>query len=44
MAEAAPVLAADISAPYAYRILGPYIVGILPFPIQHNFYILRDTE
>ena len=32
IAIASPHLSKDASAPYAYRLLGPYIVGLLPLP------------
>ena len=32
IAIASPHLSPDVSAPFAYRLLGPYIVGLLPMP------------
>jgi hypothetical protein len=37
MAAAAPRLAEDIPKPFAHRILGSYIAGLLPMPDQHAF-------
>jgi hypothetical protein len=37
MAAASPRLAQDIPRPFAYRILGPYVAGLLPLPGQHAF-------
>lgn len=38
MAAAAPGLALDLPEPFAYRILGPYIVGLLPLDDATAFY------
>ena len=32
MAEAAPRLATGVHQPFCYRLLGPFLVGLLPFP------------
>jgi len=40
MAAAAPGLADDIPSPFAYRLLGPYLAGLLPFPVTHAFKLL----
>ncbi len=37
MAAASPRLAQDIPRPFAYRILGPYVAGLLPLPGQQAF-------
>jgi hypothetical protein len=37
MSDAAPRLAQDIPRPFAYRILGPYISGLIPLSDQHAF-------
>ena len=39
IAAASPVLATDVPGPFAYRILGPYIVGLLPLPDTTAFYV-----
>jgi hypothetical protein len=42
LAHAAPHLARDAQAPYAYRFLGPYIVGLLPMPDPQAFRLLNS--
>ncbi len=37
MSDAAPRLADDVPWPFAYRILGPYVAGLLPMADQHAF-------
>jgi len=37
MARAAPGLSESVNAPYAYRILGPYVSGLLPGPDPAGF-------
>lgn len=39
MAAAAPQLNPYVSSPFAYRLLGPYVVGLLPLPDPAAFYI-----
>ncbi len=39
MAEAAPGLA-DVIQPFAFRLAGPYIAGLLPLSEPNSFYIL----
>ena len=38
IAIASPKIASNIPQPFTYRILGPYIVGLLPIPDQWGFY------
>jgi hypothetical protein len=40
MAQASPGLAADVSKPFAYRIVGPYVAGLLPLDDPAAFYVL----
>lgn len=40
MADAAPSLRLDIPPPFVYRILGPYLAGILPVPRDSAFRLL----
>lgn len=40
MAEAAPHLSNDVFRPFAYRILGPYLAGLMPLPVDTSFYVL----
>jgi hypothetical protein len=40
MAAAAPRLATDVCQPPAFRLLGPYVVGLLPVPEPLGFYLL----
>lgn len=42
VAHAAPHLSRDVPAPFAYRILGPYIVGLLPIPDPLAFRIVTS--
>lgn len=42
VAAAAPHLSADIDPPYAYRLLGPYIVGLLPLPAPLGFRLVTS--
>ncbi|PKK83900.1 MAG: hypothetical protein CVT49_05600 [candidate division Zixibacteria bacterium HGW-Zixibacteria-1] len=39
MAERSPMPPDDVSRPFAYRILGPYLAGLLPFDLDTSFYI-----
>jgi len=39
IAAASPGLATDVPGPFAYRIFGPYIVGLLPLPDDTAFYV-----
>ena len=39
MAAASPHLATDVSRPFGYRIGGPYLVGLVPQPIDTTFYL-----
>lgn len=40
MAESAPGLTQDVRQPFVFRILGPYVVGLMPFSIDTNFLVL----
>jgi hypothetical protein len=40
MANSSPQLRANVQRPFAYRLLGPYIVGLLPLPDPLGFYLL----
>ena len=40
IAEAAPNVAANVQQPYAFRLLGPYVAGVLPLPEQASFLVL----
>jgi hypothetical protein len=40
MADAAPRIAAEVCQPPAYRLLGPYLAGLLPLPDPAAFYLL----
>lgn len=40
MAQAAPGLSDGVPQPFAYRILGPYLAGLLPFHDPVAFYVL----
>jgi hypothetical protein len=40
MANASPGIAEEVGKPYAYRLLGPYLVGLLGIPIEQGFYLL----
>jgi hypothetical protein len=40
IAQNAPSISSDIMSPFAYRILGPYLAGLLPFPVETSFHIL----
>jgi hypothetical protein len=40
MAMASPGLSANVPTPFAYRILGPYLVGLLPVAPDTGFYVL----
>ena len=42
MAEAAPGITDDVIRPFVYRILVPWIAGVLPFAISTNFIILNQ--
>jgi hypothetical protein len=39
MAEAAPGLATNVQQPFCFRLLGPYLVGLLPLPASVGFYL-----
>ncbi|MDD4858133.1 MAG: hypothetical protein PHD74_08520 [Candidatus Krumholzibacteria bacterium] len=39
MASAAPSLAPDVPVPFAYRIVGPYAVGLIPTSTANAFFI-----
>ncbi len=41
MAKASPELNVNIIKPFVYRILAPWIVGLMPFPISTNFLLLN---
>lgn len=40
MAQAAPGLSSEVNQPYAYRVLGPYLAGLLPGPDPVGFRLL----
>ena len=40
VAAVSPEISNDIPRPFAYRLLGPYIVGLLPLPDDLGFYLL----
>jgi len=40
MAESSPGISSDIPQPFAFRILGPYLAGLLPFELNTGFYLL----
>lgn len=40
MAEAAPAINHNIPQPFAFRILGPILAGLMPFQTDFSFYIL----
>jgi hypothetical protein len=40
IAAVSPEISNDIERPFAYRLLGPYIVGLLPLPDDLGFYVL----
>ena len=40
MAHATPHLTQDVRQPFVYRVLGPYLAGLMPFSIDLNFLIL----
>ncbi len=40
MAQAAPALPTGIQQPYTYRLLGPYLAGLLPLPDPAAFHLL----
>jgi hypothetical protein len=42
MAMASPRLAEDAIAPFCYRLLGPYVVGLLPLPDPLAFWLLNS--
>jgi hypothetical protein len=42
MAIASPHLAEDAIAPFCYRLLGPYLVGLLPLPDPLAFWLLNS--
>ncbi len=39
MAEAAPRLTTNVQQPFCFRLLGPYLVGLLPLPTSVGFYL-----
>ena len=41
MAESAPGLNDQVIKPFAFRILGPWLAGLLPFEITVNFFIIN---
>jgi len=41
MAKSSPELNTNIIKPFVYRILAPWIVGLMPFSIQTNFLLLN---
>jgi len=43
MASASPGINPDIPQPFAYRLLGPFLVGLLPIPDSIAFYALAIT-
>lgn len=43
MAAASPQIAADASPPFAYRLLGPYLVGLLPLSDPTSFLLASDA-
>lgn len=40
MAEAAPALASGIPQPFAFRVLAPFLAGMLPFELDRAFLVL----
>ena len=40
IAAVSPEISNDIPRPFAYRLLGPYVVGLLPIPDNLGFYML----
>jgi len=44
MAEAAPLLNTNVMQPFVYRILAPWLAGILPFNLDVNFYLLNSIS
>ena len=43
MAEASPGISSEMPRPFAYRILGPWLVGLLPLPETAAFYALNSV-
>jgi hypothetical protein len=43
MAQAAPAIDADVPRPFAHRLLGPYLAGLLPFPDPLAFRLLSTA-
>lgn len=39
VSEAAPALDPEVRKPFAYRLLGPYVIGLLPLPAPVLFYV-----
>ena len=39
MAAAAPALDLDIRQPFCYRLLGPWLVALVPLPVPQAFYL-----
>ena len=44
IADASPGIAAGIRRPWAYRLLGPYVIGLLPIDVPLGFYFLSLTS
>lgn len=42
IADASPHLSQDVSPPFAYRLLGPYVVGLLPLPDPLAFRLVNS--
>ena len=44
MAQAAPGFAGSVRQPFAFRVLGPYLAGLLPFSIDNSFHVLSISS
>ncbi|MBI3787788.1 MAG: hypothetical protein HY276_05965 [Ignavibacteriales bacterium] len=44
MAGASPSIATSVEQPFNFRLLGPFIAGLLPLSIPENFYILTTVS
>ncbi len=44
MAQAAPQLTNQVRQPFVFRILGPYLAGLLPFSINNSFLIISISS
>lgn len=44
MAQASPSLTESVRQPFVYRILGPYIAGLLPFSTDNSFLIMSISS